>query len=316
MADATGAIAQQDTTGNLIKMLGLVKGTSTETSTQSNVSKLGMDQIIQQILSAGGSGLASIASGGRSAGLYGSTTQQQLMNDFVTRSAGELAKQQAGSTSVVKKPPMLGAKDLISGAAGVGVNKLFAPSIATASKKLGLDKFGNQISEAIFGSGSSAGVAGSGSAAASVAAGTSDIGIGGAFAGSTLGAEAFGGDAIASLLAGTSDIGIGAAAAGAGEAAAAAGIGEAAGAAGIGEALATFATWVASLFSDERLKTDITKVGATAEGQPIYTYKYKDNPITTHMGVMAQETLKYHPEAVSRHPNGALMVNYAKLLGE
>jgi hypothetical protein len=83
----------------------------------------------------------------------------------------------------------------------------------------------------------------------------------------------------------------------------------------IGTFLAEAFPAIASFFSDERLKTDIKPVGKTDEGQTIYTYKYIDNPIKTHMGVMAQETLKFHPEAVIKHPSGALMVNYDKLLG-
>jgi hypothetical protein len=50
-------------------------------------------------------------------------------------------------------------------------------------------------------------------------------------------------------------------------------------------------------WSDERLKHDINEVGKTHDGQPIYTFKYNgDN--TTHMGLMAQDVEKKHPEAV------------------
>lgn len=53
------------------------------------------------------------------------------------------------------------------------------------------------------------------------------------------------------------------------------------------------------LFSDERLKEDIEKVGQTDDGQNIYTYQYKGDPSeTTHMGLLAQEVEKKHPEAV------------------
>lgn len=65
-----------------------------------------------------------------------------------------------------------------------------------------------------------------------------------------------------------------------------------------------------SLFSDERLKTDIKRVGETDDGQPIYTYRYKNGgPIQ--MGVMAQES----PEkAVSKDPDsGFMMVDYGKV---
>lgn len=63
--------------------------------------------------------------------------------------------------------------------------------------------------------------------------------------------------------------------------------------------------------SDERAKTDIKKVGKTDEGLGVYTYRYKTGgPI--HMGVMAQEVEKKHPDAV-REVGGLKAVNYAKL---
>lgn len=69
-----------------------------------------------------------------------------------------------------------------------------------------------------------------------------------------------------------------------------------------------------SLFSDERLKEDITKVGKTDDGLNIFTYRYKGGgPV--HMGVMAQEVEKKHPEAVTRHSSGYRMVDYGLLGG-
>lgn len=65
-------------------------------------------------------------------------------------------------------------------------------------------------------------------------------------------------------------------------------------------------------FSDERLKTDIKRVGKTDEGLPVYTYRYKGDG-TIHMGVMAQEVLKENPDAVRMHESGFLMVDYGKV---
>lgn len=63
--------------------------------------------------------------------------------------------------------------------------------------------------------------------------------------------------------------------------------------------------------SDERTKTDISKVGKTDEGLPIYTYRYKGSPMME-MGVMAQEVAKKKPGAV--HSRGGLMaVDYSKV---
>lgn len=70
-----------------------------------------------------------------------------------------------------------------------------------------------------------------------------------------------------------------------------------------------------SLFSDERVKQDIKRVGETDEGTPIYTYRYKpgiisDEPGPVMMGMMAQEVRKKHPEAVTKLPGGILAVDY------
>lgn len=68
----------------------------------------------------------------------------------------------------------------------------------------------------------------------------------------------------------------------------------------------------AMMFSDERLKTGIQRVGETGAGTPIYRYRYKaGGPMQ--LGVMAQEVEKTQPEAVARHPSGYLMVDYGKV---
>lgn len=64
-----------------------------------------------------------------------------------------------------------------------------------------------------------------------------------------------------------------------------------------------------ALFSDERLKENIRRVGQTDAGLPIYVYNYIGDQ-TPHMGVMAQEALVSQPEAVHQHDSGYLMVNY------
>lgn len=64
----------------------------------------------------------------------------------------------------------------------------------------------------------------------------------------------------------------------------------------------------AIMASDRRLKTDITRVGTTEGGTPIYTYRYIwGGPVQ--MGVMAQDV----PEAASDMGNGFLGVDYSKV---
>lgn len=85
---------------------------------------------------------------------------------------------------------------------------------------------------------------------------------------------------------------------------------------GVGNAL-NFGLGVAGLFSDERLKTDIKKVGRTdkkAGALPVYTYRYKDDPTNVvRMGVMAQEVAKKKPEALGPTVQNFMTVNYGKL---
>lgn len=108
-------IAAQDNTALLQALLGAVSGKSSSstgatestttgtsgstTTTKGNIDKAGMDLMIQDILAQAGSGVADIATGAKSAGLYNSTTQGILTGNLVARAAGELAKAQAGTTT-------------------------------------------------------------------------------------------------------------------------------------------------------------------------------------------------------------------------
>lgn len=64
-------------------------------------------------------------------------------------------------------------------------------------------------------------------------------------------------------------------------------------------------------FSDRRMKEDVKKVGATDDGLPIYTYKYKSGG-PTQMGIMAQDLQKKKPDAV-HNVGGLLAVDYSKV---
>lgn len=64
------------------------------------------------------------------------------------------------------------------------------------------------------------------------------------------------------------------------------------------------------LFSDERLKTEIVRVGELDNGLPVYKYRYITGG-PTQIGLMAQDVELLHPEAVGLHSNGFKMVDYA-----
>jgi len=65
-------------------------------------------------------------------------------------------------------------------------------------------------------------------------------------------------------------------------------------------------------YSDRRLKTDINKVGRTDDGQNIYSYRYRGDK-RMHLGLMAQEVEKKHPDAVV-DVGGYKAVDYSKAL--
>ena len=64
--------------------------------------------------------------------------------------------------------------------------------------------------------------------------------------------------------------------------------------------------------SDARLKTDVTRVGTSPSGLPIYTYRYL-GLAPLYEGVMAQDLLALRPDAVTEHPLGLLTVDYSRL---
>lgn len=61
--------------------------------------------------------------------------------------------------------------------------------------------------------------------------------------------------------------------------------------------------------SDRRLKTDITPVGKLPNGLTIYLYRYRDGG-PFHIGLMAQDVMLVHPEAVFLRPDGFMAVDY------
>lgn len=65
-----------------------------------------------------------------------------------------------------------------------------------------------------------------------------------------------------------------------------------------------------SMLSDERLKEDVEKVGELYDGQNVYSYRYKGDPIPR-IGLMAQEVERKYPDAVTEI-GGFKAVDYNK----
>lgn len=67
----------------------------------------------------------------------------------------------------------------------------------------------------------------------------------------------------------------------------------------------------AAIASDERLKTDVTRVGTLDNGLPVFSYRYVwGGPVQ--IGVMAQDVEKLHPEAVTANERGFKRVDYER----
>jgi|LGOV01.1.fsa_nt_gb hypothetical protein len=64
--------------------------------------------------------------------------------------------------------------------------------------------------------------------------------------------------------------------------------------------------------SDRRIKRDIKEVGMTANGLPLYEFRYIFGR-KRYVGVMAQDVLMHTPEAVVRSLLGYFKVNYRML---
>lgn len=142
---AAGNIQNVDSTTSLLNLIGAFKGSSSSQITTPNVSAAGMNAILQQILQQA----PGIASQGKAAGLYNSSTQQLLNNDFTTRAAGELAKQQAGSTTTTKKAPAISGTNVLA-AIGLGLGKsILGPTVSGIAKKTGVSGIGDKLADSL-----------------------------------------------------------------------------------------------------------------------------------------------------------------------
>ena len=145
-------IPQDNTLGNLAGILGSIPGLTEAingktTTSSTSIPSSGLNYLLQQILSSN-QGLASVAGGQNTAGLYNSTVQTQMVNDLLARSAGEVASKTA--TTTTRQQPTLNLGDtLLQGAAGLIGSKLLSK---------GVDTLGSTVADAL-GLGSSGGAA-------------------------------------------------------------------------------------------------------------------------------------------------------------
>jgi len=73
---------------------------------------------------------------------------------------------------------------------------------------------------------------------------------------------------------------------------------------------------VGLIFSDSRLKYDISRTGCSTSGIPTYLFRYRNDPEKTlYSGVMAQDLLFHYPrkDAVFKTSSSYLAVDYSKI---
>lgn len=81
---------------------------------------------------------------------------------------------------------------------------------------------------------------------------------------------------------------------------------------GAGGGILSMLPMLGGIFSDERVKDDIEKVGELYDETPVYSYKYKGDP-TPRIGLIAQDVEKREPAAVHNFPGTNIkMVDYGK----
>lgn len=121
---------RQSQLGDIQSLLDIFKGKSATTTTSEQVSPETANALVQQILQGQG-GIAAINAGGKSAGIYNSTTQSLLTNDLVARTAAEVAARSATKTTTQRQNPQLNPLATLGGFAA-------QTALKTGAKKLGI----------------------------------------------------------------------------------------------------------------------------------------------------------------------------------
>lgn len=137
-----------DNLNTLLDLYSKAKGSSSSQTTRSDISQTGVTALLNQILSSN-QGLAAVASGQRGAGLYNSTVNQQLVNDLLTRTAGEVGKLQAGTTTTSNKPGAIGLKDVMGLGGAALLKSVLGPTISGIGKKYGVGNIGDKIASSL-----------------------------------------------------------------------------------------------------------------------------------------------------------------------
>lgn len=132
---------------DITSLVELFRGKGSTSTTSEEVSADKANALVKSILE-GSSGLATVASGEKTAGLYNSTVKTQLANDLIARTAAQTAAQSKTTTTTNATAPALNPANTLK---ALGASALLSPIVSGAKKKLGLDKAGEGIFDSIFG---------------------------------------------------------------------------------------------------------------------------------------------------------------------
>lgn len=140
-----------------------VSGTTT---TKESISQAGVDAIVKSILE-GNSGLASVASGQKSSGMYNSSTNKLLLNDLVARAAAEGAKANKSTTTSTNNSTNTSTNqnaqiNPLKTAGGLLASSFLSPVLKAGAKKYGITNPGQDFADYLFGSSAEAGLGGLG----------------------------------------------------------------------------------------------------------------------------------------------------------
>ena len=102
-------------------------GTTTSTK-QTQISQEGLKALIQSMLEDPSTGLAKVASGGRTSGIYNSSTQQLLVNDLISR-ASNAAALASSPTTTTETTPKITETTASKGLLGSSANSLMLPAL-------------------------------------------------------------------------------------------------------------------------------------------------------------------------------------------
>jgi hypothetical protein len=146
---------------DVMNLLTLVKSPGDSTSTTKNtVDATGQKALLDSILTGNTSlpGLASVAQGQKSAGLYNSSVNTQLTNDLLTRATAEIAAKNSTQSTTQHKAPMFNGKQLLTMFAASAAKKALGPTFKGLADKTGLSDIGDKLANSLgLGPGGAAG---------------------------------------------------------------------------------------------------------------------------------------------------------------